>query len=147
MALPFLRGFASQKFTPTEALAALKPLDLTFNRQRMLDVYAVLQDRLDPERTGRLVGQNVPIPQDLHTTSPSTLSSNYQYVVEAFDEFGNVLGAVTVSSSVPLSVSEVRSRGGLLIASNEELYLEDENVVINSVSVVEANISPTVARI
>jgi hypothetical protein len=140
-ALPYLKGAAAEGLTPTAAIALLKGLNLTFNRQRMLDVYAALQARVDPERAARLVGQNVPLPQELHFTYPRQMSSDYEYVVEAVDEFAEPIGYVTISSSVPLAANEIRARGGLLFVTQSELYLEEEQQIPHSVSITEANVN------
>lgn len=115
MALPFLRGFAERGLSATQALEQLKPMGLTFNRQRMLDVYAALQNKIDPERSARLVGQDVPIPQELHNLAVNRQTHNYQYEVGAFDETGQPLGYVTVGSTIPLAASEIRTRASNLM--------------------------------
>lgn len=140
-ALPYLSGAARQGLTAAAAIDLLKPLNLTFNRQRMLDVYAALQNRKDPERSARLVGENVPIPQELHRESPADLSTNYQYVVGAYDENGDNLGHVTVVSSVPLAAAAIRENALDIFRSDTALYLSVKNAAINSVSIVEANVS------
>jgi hypothetical protein len=140
-ALPTLQGAAAEGLTPTAALALLTPLNLTFNRQKMLDVYASLQARVDPERAARLVGQNVPLPQELHFTYPRQMISDYEYVVEAADEFAEPIGYVTISSSVPLAANEIRARAGLLFVTQSELYLEEENQIPHAVSITEANVN------
>lgn len=144
-ALPYLRAAAAKGLTPTEAIKELTPLGLTFRRQAMLDVYAALQNRIDPERTARLVGQGVPIPQELHNVSPVDLGSNYQYVVGAYDVSGEPLGYVTVSSNIPLSAERIRLKAGILFATGAEVYLEDPNIPIAAIAIGEANVSPGAA--
>lgn len=141
MALPFLRGFAERGLTPSQAIAELKPLDLTFNRQRMLDVYAALQERTDPERLARLVGQDIPIPQDLHAPSVNKQSNNYQYEVGAFDENGDALGYVTVGSYVGLAGNQIRTLAMRLFTEDASIYLDRPKVPINSISIVSATVS------
>jgi hypothetical protein len=145
-ALPYLKGAAAEGLTPTAAIALLKGLNLTFNRQRMLDVYAALQARVDPERAARLVGQNAPIPQELHFTPPQQMLANYEYVVEAVDEFAEPIGYVTISSSVPLAANEIRARGGLLFVTQSEVYLEEEDQIPHAVTIVEANVNASVPK-
>lgn len=141
-ALPFLRGAAARGLTPSQAIAELKPLNLTFQRQRMLDVYAALQNRIDPERIARLVGEDIPLPQELHNVSPVELGSNYQYVVGAFDDTGEPLGFVTVSSAVPLAPTAIRALAGGVFASDKELYLDEPQIPIAAIAIGEANVSP-----
>jgi hypothetical protein len=145
-ALPFLRSAAAKGLTATAALESIKGLTPTFNRQRMLDIYAVLQERADPEKLARLVGQNVPIPQELHTPSPAEMRSNYQYVVEAIDEFAEPIGYVTISSAIPLSGADIRASAGLIFATQSELYLEEETQRASAVSIIEANVNASVPK-
>jgi hypothetical protein len=113
-ALPFLVGAAERGLTPSQAIAELAPLNLTFRRQAMLDVYATLTSAPSPTRIERLIGANAPIPQNLHTTSPAPLGSNYQYQVS----FGSLVTAnpdyLTVTSDVPLSLAQIRELGAEL---------------------------------
>lgn len=138
-ALPFLRAAAVRGDTPSAALASLKPLDLTFNRQRMLDVYAALQNRLDVARTLRLVGSSTPIPAELHDIAASNINSNYQYIVGAYSEEGIPLGFLTVASSETLTRGEIEERAGILFATQTELYIEDEQIPIAGLRIVELN--------
>jgi hypothetical protein len=138
-ALPTLKGAAARGLSPTAALAELVPLNLTFNRQRMLDVYAALQPAVAPERAFRLAGQNVPLPYELHNNPPQQMIHNFEYVVEAVDEFSNPLGYLTVTSAVPLSGNEIRAQAGELFATQADEYLEEPGKKIDAVSIVEAN--------
>jgi hypothetical protein len=138
-ALPILKGAAARGLSATAALALLVPEHLTFNRQRMLDVYAALQPAVAPERAFRLVGQNAPLPYELHNNPPQQMAHNFEYVVEAVDEFAEPLGYLTVSSAVPLAGNEVRARAVQLFESQPEEYLEDPLKQIGAISVVEAN--------
>lgn len=142
-ALPYLRGAAKQGLSAAAAIELLRPLNLTFRRQSMLDVYAALTNRIDPERTARFVGQTIPIPLELHNVSPVNLSTNYQYVVGATDETGEPIGYVTVVSNVALAPVQIRTRAGLLFASEGELYLEEGSLPVTAVSIEEANVSPS----
>lgn len=134
-ALPFLEGFAQKGFTPAQALEALKGLAPTFNRQSMLDVYAALQSRLTPERVLRLAGRTAPIPISLHNPSPADLGSNYQYRVGAFDETGEPIGYVTVSSNIPLAAVQIEATAGLLFGSQGELYLEEGSLPVSAIAI------------
>jgi hypothetical protein len=119
-ALPFLVASAEKGRTAAQAIAELAPLNLTFRRQAMLDVYAALTSAPTPTRIERLIGPDVPIPQNLHTTSPAPLGTNYQYVVSFESLVTENPDYLTVVSDVPLSIADIRELGAEL--ANDELY-------------------------
>jgi hypothetical protein len=145
-ALPFLRKAAKEGLTATAAIESLKALNLTFQRQRMLDVYAALQSRADVNQYIRLVGENTVLPEEAHHPAETNLNSNYQYVVGGVNAAGEDLGFATITSAVPLAAIEIRALGTGLLASGS--YLEDvvTDLEVAYVTIEEANVSPTAVR-
>lgn len=144
LALPYLRAAAKQGLSAAKAIDLLRPFNLTFNRQRMLDVYGVLLNRIDPSRVERLVGSATPFPVDLHTPAPTNINSNFQYVVSTLDLTSQEDEYLTVSSSVPLAADEIREMGALLFANGQYFENEQAPVRAGEVAIIEANVGQNV---
>ena len=144
-ALPFLRAAAAQGLSGAVAIELVRQFAQTFQRQQMLDIYAVLQNRADPERIARLVGQYAPIPNELHTPSVTQLKNPYEYVVVATDEEGEDIGALTVGSTFPLSAEEIHRRANTLFREQPAVYLSKQIGELVAQSIEEANVSSEVA--
>lgn len=141
-ALPFLRYAAARNLPASIANDILRQLGGGLQTQRIGDIYAVLQQRANPERIARLSGENAVIPIDIHTVSPEQLSSNYQYVIRTDITTNQQEDFLTVSSDVPLSPGQIRQQGATLFNSGLYKDLELGTVLPDEIVIVELNRNP-----
>lgn len=140
-ALPFLRSAAAKGLSANAAIAGLRQLDIGVQRQRVLDIYAVLQNRANPERIARLAGENTTIPVDVHTPAPVDIANPFQYVIEANIEGEATGDYLTVVSTVPLSPRQIREQGVFLFNGEDYRDLELGPLSTVDIQIIEANAS------
>lgn len=140
-ALPFLKKAASEGLTPTQAISQLRELGGGGQTQRLLDIYAALQNRISLPRILRLVGETTTIPKDLHHLAETTINSNYQYVIATSVGGYPTPDFLTVTSSVPLSAAQIRAQGAFLFNSEEYSDLDLGPVEQSDIDITEANVA------
>ena len=143
-ALPFLRASAARGESSAQAIANLKGLDLTFNRQRMLDVYGALLNRTSPDRWFRLVGETTPLPVEAHTVAVTNLSNNFQYLLHAENTVTGDDYYVTVGSEFPLSKVQILALGDSTFTAPTRSGVTTEDYSQSVVTVLELNQSPEI---
>lgn len=137
-ALPYLEALAARNVRTADVFAILQGFDLSFQRQRVLDLYATLQGRIDPERSARLVGAGNVIPDELTNVAPVKLRSNYQYLISATGAEATEPTFATVSSDVPLSANTIRLLASEVLTSDQEAYKLGSFVNPSDVTIVRA---------
>lgn len=137
-ALPYLEALAARNVRTADVFAILQGFDLSFQRQRVLDVYASLQGRIDPERTARLVGQGNVIPDEFTNVAPVKIKNQYSYLVSTPNIHTGEKEYGTVGSDVPLSANTIRVLAVELFTINEHSRLEDQTVGTDQITIERA---------
>lgn len=140
-ALPFLKQYAKEGLSANAAASRLKLENAGIQRQKVLDIYAVLQNRANPERIARVTGENTTIPVEIHTPVPVDINSPFQYVVEANIEGQATGDYLTVVSTVPLSPRQIREQGVFLFNGEDYRDLELGPLSTVDIQIIEANAS------
>ena len=138
-ALPFLRKAAAAKVSPSAAADVLRAFGAGIQTQKLLDIYAVLQQRFSVAQVLRLVPETTPIPEDLHFEPPFDVNHNFEYVVAPTFSVGNPDDYLTVVSSVPLSPASIRALGAELGTEGGESDIQAGILAPEDISIIEIN--------
>lgn len=125
--LPFLRTGAAAGVKATAVIDVLRAFGIPFTTQRVLDIYAALQNRADLPRYLRLVPQTIPLPPEAHTINVVYEQvADYNYLVSVFHPATGRQEYITVASDIALSQANIRAQVDALFSGEKyQISLEE----------------------